>query len=325
LALAYLLFVMALNMSGFFEFKGHLFSNIGHKLTANHGYSGTFFTGVLATIVATPCTAPFMGTAMGFALVQPAPVAMGIFMALGFGLALPYLLLCFIPPLRKSLPKPGAWMETFRQFMAFPLYASVAWLVWVYAQQAAGSYGVLLALAGLILIAFSVWITRHTPKRQPLKSAVHAVSYGAIALAVLIVGLSAMKMPSEITSETIEHENYVAYSKTTYDEVLKGDDPVFINMTAAWCITCKFNERIALATDATRNVFNDNHVVYLHGDWTNQNAEITEFLADYGRSGVPLYVFIGARDDVSGERPEPVVLPQILTSGLVADVVNGKN
>lgn len=326
LALAYLLFVMALNMSGFFEFKGHLFSNIGHKLTANHGYSGTFFTGVLATIVATPCTAPFMGTAMGFALVQPAPVAMGIFMALGVGLALPYLMLCFIPPLRKSLPKPGAWMETFRQFMAFPLYASVAWLVWVYAQQASGSYGVLLALAGLILIAFSVWITRHTPKRQPLKSAVHALSYGAIALALLIVGLSAMKAPlDQPAEEQAVQDNFTPYSKNTYDEALKGNDPVFVNMTAAWCITCKFNERIALATDATRNLFATNHVVYLHGDWTNRNAEITEFLADYGRSGVPLYVFIGARDQTTGQRPDPVVLPQILTSGLVADIVNGKS
>ncbi|HOO52174.1 MAG TPA: protein-disulfide reductase DsbD family protein, partial [Alphaproteobacteria bacterium] len=210
LLLAYLLFIMALNLSGFFEFKGHLFSNIGNKLAAKHGYTGTFFTGMLATIVATPCTAPFMGPAMGFALTQSPAVAMTVFLALGFGLALPYLALCLFPPLRKALPKPGAWMETFRQFMAFPLYASVAWLVWVYGQQVSGGYGVMLALFGLILVAFSVWISRHTPRRQPMRSAVHGMNYTAIILAILIVALSAMKpelMKGTEESSAIAH-NY---------------------------------------------------------------------------------------------------------------------
>ncbi|HNQ91898.1 MAG TPA: protein-disulfide reductase DsbD family protein [Alphaproteobacteria bacterium] len=329
LLLAYLLFVMALNMSGFFEFKGHLFSNIGHKLAAHHGYAGTFFTGMLATIVATPCTAPFMGTAMGFALTQPATLALSVFLALGLGLALPYLALCFIPALRHSLPKPGAWMETFRQFMAFPLYASVAWLVWVYAQQVSGDYGVLLSLTGLILIAFSVWITRHTPTKQPWKTGIHALSYSAIIIALLIVALSMMKAPEEMSAANGNGNGHfldsVAYTKQAYDDAIAGNEPVFVNMTAAWCITCKVNDKIALSTDSTKVLFEDKKIVYLMGDWTNRNSEITEFLASYGRSGVPLYVYVGPRDDASGERPAPQVLPQILTSGLVADVINGED
>lgn len=327
LLLAYLLFVMALNLSGFFEFKGHLFSNIGHKLAAKHGYTGTFFTGMLATIVATPCTAPFMGPAMGFALTQSATIAMIVFLALGFGLALPYLALCIFPPLRKALPRPGAWMETFRQFMAFPLYASVAWLVWVYGQQVSGSYGVMLALFGLILIAFSVWIARHTPHRQPMRSAVHGLTYSAIALSILIVALSAMKpefMQQNQKAETVEHYSE-AYTTQRYEEALAGDRPIFVNMTAAWCITCKWNERVALATEATHDLFERNNVLVLQGDWTNQNAEITKFLSSHGRSGVPLYVFIGARDPETGERPEGRVLPQILTPGLVAEYVEVKS
>ncbi len=326
LLLAYLLFVMALNLSGFFELKGHLFSNIGHKLAAKHGYAGTFFTGMLATIVATPCTAPFMGAAMGFALTQPAGVAMTVFLALGMGLALPYLALCFIPPLRKSLPKPGAWMESFRQFMAFPLYASVAWLVWVYGQQVSGSYGVMLALFGLIMIAFSVWVSRHTPSHQPMKSAIHAFSYSSLAVALLIVALSAMKPPI-LMGDTAGSEmpsNFIPYTAKAYQDALAGDQPVFVNMTAAWCITCKWNERVALATDETLQLFKDHQVTVFNGDWTNQNAEITEFLTEHGRSGVPLYVFIGARDPATGTRPQQKILPQILTPGLVADYVSGK-
>lgn len=326
LLLAYLLFVMALNLSGFFHLKGHILSNIGHKLTANHGYSGTFFTGVLATIVATPCTAPFMGTAMGFALTQPSYVAFAVFMALGLGLALPYLAMCFIPSVRKALPKPGAWMETFRQFMAFPLYASVAWLIWVYAIQVSGGYGVFLALSGLVLISFSIWVTRHTPKRQPWAGAVHGVSYTALVMALVIVALSSMQAPMTEIKNKVEESvlGHQAYTRMALDEALKGNDPIFVNMTAAWCITCKVNDRIALSTDATEALFKEKKVIYFQGDWTSRNAEITEFLANYGRSGVPLYVYYGPRDTETGQRPDPQVLPQILTTGLVADYINGK-
>ena len=322
LLLAYLLFVMALNLSGFFEIKSGPLANIGHRLASQHGYKGTFFTGVLATIVATPCTAPFMATAMGYALTQPAIISLTIFMALGLGLALPYLALCFIPSLRQSLPKPGAWMETFRQSMSFPLFISVAWLVWVYTQQVAGGYGVLLGLSGLILIAFSIWVSRHEPKRQPWKTGIHALSVGSLILALLI----AMFSHTDATSKTEKSQSipHTSYTKENFDKLSAGNNPIFVDMTAAWCITCKVNERIAINTYETQSLFKSKNVELVIGDWTNQNPEITKYLASYGRNGVPLYVYYGARDTQTGQRPEPQILPQLLTSGLIADVINGE-
>lgn len=323
LMLAYLLFLMGLNLSGFFEFKGHFFSNIGHKLTEKHGYTGTFFTGMLATVVATPCTAPFMGAAMGFALTQPEPIALAVFMALGFGLALPYVLLCIVPPLRRVLPKPGAWMETFRQFLAFPLYASVAWLVWVYNQQTPGSYGVLLAQGGLVLIALSIWVGHQVPHRKGWRPLVKGIAVLLFCLAVLIAGMSSSVMPPEVDVEDSAGSHagdHLPFTTAALDAALSGDSPIFINMTAAWCLTCKVNERVALATETTQTLLKTHHVVYLLGDWTNRNPEITEFLQKYGRSGVPLYVYYGPRDPISKKRPEPVVLPQLLTPGLIEDI-----
>ncbi len=323
LLLAYLLFAMGLNLSGFFEIKSGPLANIGHKLASKHGYKGSFFTGVLATIVATPCTAPFMATAMGYALTQPPYVALTVFMALGLGLALPYLALCFVPALRKSLPKPGAWMETFRQFMSFPLFASVAWLIWVYTLQVDGGHGTLLGLAGLILIAFGIWVSRHEPRKQPWKTGIHAVSVTSIILAFVIAGLS----HTDATKTKAEKESsvpHVSFSTATLDQLIAGNDPLFVDMTASWCITCQVNERIAIYTDSTQSLFKQKNVQYVIGDWTNQNPEITAYLNQYERNGVPLYVFYGARDATTGNRPKPKILPQILTSGLIADVINGE-
>lgn len=323
LLLAYLLFAMALNLSGFFEIKSGPLANIGHKLASKHGYKGSFFTGVLATIVATPCTAPFMATAMGYALTQPAIVALTIFMALGLGLALPYLVLCFVPPLRKSLPKPGAWMETFRQFMSFPLFASVAWLIWVYAQQVGGGYGILLGLSGLILIAFGIWVARHEPRKQPWKTGIHSISVISIILAFVIAGLSHMGTQKS-QAEQESSMPHISFSTAEMEKLVAGNDPLFVDMTASWCITCQVNERIAIYTDATQALFKKENVQYIVGDWTNQNPEITAYLNKYERNGVPLYVFYGARDPSTGIRPEPKILPQLLTSGLIADVINGE-
>lgn len=326
--LAYLLFAMAMNLSGFFEFKGHLFSNLGHKLAARHGYTGTFFTGMLATVVATPCTAPFMGAAMGYAMTQPPVIAMTVFLALGFGLALPYLALCLVPVLQKALPRPGPWMEVFRQFMSFPLYLSTAWLVWVYHQQIPGGYGVMLVLTGLVLLAFSVWIVRHTPRRQPMKSAIHGLSWFAVFLAALIVFVSGIERPSPNPAEqdtpqkTTSETSAIPYSANLYAEALKGDKPIFAYMTAAWCITCKWNEQTSINIESTSTLFKEKDIVVFEGDWTNKNPEITEFLSHYGRSGVPLYIYTGPRDPVTGKRPAPVVLPQILTPETVAEYIN---
>lgn len=326
LLLSYILFIVGLNLSGMFEFTGRL-ANIGQDLTQKKGYTGSFFTGALATIVATPCTAPFMGIALGYALLQPPVVSLAIFLALGFGLALPYLLLCVVPALRKALPRPGLWMETFRQFLAFPMFASAAWLLWVYGQQVEGYYAGLMALLGAVFIAMGIWMWQRAPSHQPARSFIHAIAALFIIIAVSIASISMAKMPMTVAKieENIEaiaakHET-IPFSPATLENLLAGKDPVFVEMTASWCITCKVNERIALATEATQKLFKEHNVAYIQGDWTNQNPEITNFLKSHGRNGVPLYVFYGERDPTTNTRPDPVVLPQLLTNGLVADIV----
>lgn len=322
MALAYLVFVIGLNLSGLFEFSGRLgkLGTFTQKLSDQNGHKGAFFTGVLATLVATPCTAPFMGAALGFALTQPAAISMLVFAALGFGLALPYLALCFIPALRSKLPRPGKWMETFRQFLAFPMFITAVWLVWVLSQQA-GSFGILLALSGMVFMAFAIWLF----KVLPAKGLGRLFGLIFIVISVLFVAgtlVSAKTLsPQGVSTEQSEDQNWSNFSPAKLDTLLSGDTPVFTNMTAAWCITCKVNEKVALKTETITELFANNNIDYLKGDWTNQDPEITKYLQSFGRSGVPLYVYYGPRDAQTGKRPEPVVLPQILTAGLVQKTI----
>lgn len=309
--LAYLLFALGLNLSGYFEIGGN-FMNVGSSLAQKDGLGGSFFTGALATAVATPCTAPFMGVAMGYALVQPAYISLIVFIALGFGLALPYLALCYVPALRSALPRPGAWMDTFKQLLAFPMFASAAWLIWVLSQQA-GSIGVLITLMGLVTLVFGIWLGKKNIK--------------ALAIIVILISLiPALTVKTDpyrgaIPQEITESHNWEPYSPERLELALAMDEPVFINMTAAWCITCKVNERVALSTDETKMLFSKNNVQYFKGDWTNRDASITEFLEHYGRNGVPLYVYYGPKDPQSGRRPEAVVLPQLLTPAIVRETI----
>lgn len=315
--LAYLLFIIGLNLAGFFEISGH-FGNLGNKLAGGEGLLSAFFTGILATIVATPCTAPFMAAALGFALIQPAYVALLIFGVLGFGLALPYLVLSFIPALRTRLPKPGHWMVTFRQFLAFPMFASSAWLIWVLSQQA-GPVGVLGALMGLVLIAFGLWLLRLSGGKLWL-----------ILLAALSFLLALGTLPAQTVSAvpvTAGAEKPAefgrAFTPDKLEELLQnGTRPVFVEMTAAWCITCKLNHAAALNIKSTKALFDKNDIAYLVGDWTNQDETITQYLNSFGRNGVPLYVYYGPRDEETGKRPDPVVLPQILTPGTVKNALS---
>lgn len=326
LLLSYLLFILGLNLAGFFEISGGGLTNVGSGLARKHGYSGSFFTGMLATIVATPCTAPAMGAAMGYALTQGPVTVIAISLALGFGLALPYLLLTCIPPLRKALPKPGHWMETFRQFLSFPMFGFAAWLLWVYSQQVDD---ILYALLGLVMIAFGIWMWRNAPVRREGRALVRLISILSflIALAVAAVSMTRTPVPlveGQLTPEQplMQHAgNWKNFTQADFDAALKGNDPVFVNMTAAWCITCKVNEKVALAPQSTQDLFTAQKVTYFIGDWTNQNPEITKFLSVYGRNGVPLYVYVGSRDLTTNQRPEPVVLPQLLTPGLIEDIV----
>lgn len=322
LFLTYLFFTLGLNLAGYFEISFGL-SNAGQSLTQRGGLSGSFFTGVLATLVATPCTAPFMGVAMGYALTQPAYISLSIFMALGFGLALPYLLLAYIPALRHVLPRPGAWMETFRQFLAFPMFAAACWLMWVLSQQIT-HMGQFAALLGMLAIAFAIWVWK--------KRAKHKVGHVfSTVLCIFLCGFVAFtffaikEMPTGVQEQedkVEEESNWEDFTRTKLSTYLEGNDPVFVNMTAAWCITCKVNENVALSVKSTKELFASKGIRYLKGDWTNQNPEITNYLEEYGRSGVPIYVYYGPRDPDSGARPEPVVLPQILTPGIVEKTIN---
>jgi thiol:disulfide interchange protein DsbD len=310
--LAYLLFAMGLSLSGVAGFGGAL--GVGGQLAARSGLAGTFFTGVLATIVATPCTAPFMGAALGFALIAPAAVAIGIFLALGLGLAAPYLIASLTHRWQRLLPKPGRWMEFVKQLLAFPLYGTVAWLLWVLIQEV-GPSDALGALLGLVLVAFGVWVYGQTRFAAPLgwwlgTGLAAAGGAAAIFLAASLAG--AVPAKSTALRDGLQYEPFTPQRLAALETAGK---PVFVNLTASWCVTCLINERVALDSDAVRQAFANRGIVPLKGDWTSQNPEITKFLQQFGRSGVPLYLLY------SGRGGEPVMLPQILTAASVLDAI----
>lgn len=327
--LALLLFGLALNLVGVYSFGGRL-AGIGQSLTEKKGTSGAFFTGVLATIVATPCTAPFMASALGFALFQPMPVAVAIFLSLGFGLALPYVLLTFIPALRHMLPRPGNWMETFRQFLAFPLFLSVIWLLWVLGRQA-GTDAMALALVMLILLGFLLWLPGRLRGAGPvgrftgvagMALGVIAIISGASYLAGLgsdgIAGHARARANSPEAAQSFEARLGVETWSVARLAALRAEGrPVFVYYTADWCITCKVNERIALEDAGVIAAMEDHNVALLKADWTNRNDAIAQDLARFGRNGVPLYLFYPA----NGRDPD--ILPQILTPGRVLSIIGG--
>jgi thiol:disulfide interchange protein DsbD len=319
LLMAYVLFAVGLSLSGVFV-VGASIMGLGQGLASRSGYVGEFFTGVLATVMATPCTAPFMATAVSVALTQSAPVAIAILLTLGFGLALPYLVLSFTPALRRFLPKPGAWMETFQQLLAFPIYGAVAWLVWVLAQQA-GTDGVAVALSGMILIGFAAWLHQKTQTSRKFWRRVGVVgSLGAIALALTLTPLAGnAPLPTAQGSGQTKTQGlaWEPYAVERLEALRQSGKPVFINFSASWCITCLANERVALSQPEVAAAFKEKGVALIKADWTNRNATITEALSKFGRSGVPLYVLYP-----SGlERGEPLVLPQLLTPAVVQDAL----
>ena len=312
--LALLMFAVGLNLSGLFEVGGGKLAGAGHRLTHSSGSAGSFFTGVLAVVVATPCTAPFMGAAMGYALTQNAASALAVFLALGVGFALPFTLLGLFPRVLRALPRPGRWMVTLRQFLAFPMYGAAIWLVWVLSLQA-GPDGLLVALISALALAFGLWSlgraqrTEGFGRRAGLATAAVAI-VGATALTAY-VGASA---PASAQAQTGAATSVIAYEPYTASrlEALRAEGrPVFINATAAWCITCLVNERVALSGDALKTEFDTRKVASLKADWTNGNPEITALLAAQQRSGVPLYLYYAPGAQT------PVVLPQLLTESIV--------
>jgi thiol:disulfide interchange protein len=309
--LAYLLFAMGLSLSGVVGF-GITLAGAGGRLAGRSGLAGTFFTGVLATVVATPCTAPFMGAALGFALIAPAPLAIGVFLALGSGLAAPYLAATLSPGWQRVLPRPGAWMDFVKQLLAFPLYGTVAWLLWVLIQEV-GPGEAFGALFGLVMVAFAVWIYGRTRLAVPLARRLGAGLAAAGCAAAVFLAISLSPADSGAAPANAAAQNGLPYEPFTPQRLsaLEAEGkPVFVNLTASWCVTCLINERVALDSDAVRQAFADRGIVPLKGDWTSQNPEITKFLQQFGRSGVPLYLLYTGKS-------EPVMLPQILTAATV--------
>lgn len=312
-ALTYLLFIIGLNLLGFFEFSDK-FSNLGHKLTKGENLISSFFTGVLATIVATPCMAPFMAAALGYALIQSTIIGLSVFASLGLGLSLPYLLLCIVPSLRLILPKPGAWMNTFKQFLAFPMIGFSIWLVSILTQQT-GALGVTLVLLGLLFISMAIWLLKLRHKKPIIK---------ALSVIILILPVTFLGLINTIAPPNNDGTSYnfgTAFSNKKLDEALKGDKPIFIEMTAAWCITCKLNHAVAIDTIKTKEIFAAKEIQYMIGDWTNYDKDITEYLEKLGRNGVPIYVYYPPRDPDTKNRPDPLILPQILTTGILEQYV----
>ena len=316
--IVYLFFLMALSLSGVFEI-GTSLMGAGGGLANKGGYKGSFFTGVLATTVATPCTAPFMGPAIGFALSQSWAVAMLVFVSLGLGMALPILILSFIPALFRYLPKPGAWMTTFKQFMAFPLYASALFFLWVLGNQV-GVMGMSLVLLVCIVFAFAAWLYQRRFTMGPiLRTVNYAVGIGSFALAIYLAQSPFMQTVTAADVAQFDEDgnptqNYEVFSTARLNELQAQGKPVFVNMTAAWCITCLANEQTTLGTDRVQQAMTDNEITYMKGDWTNEDPEITAVLERFNRPSVPLYVLYPG-----DSAKEPVILPQILTPGIVAD------
>lgn len=309
LLLAWLFFVIGLNLSGVFEI-GARWMGIGQQLTQGHGHRQSLFTGLLATLVATPCTAPFMGAAMGYALLQPVAISLAIFVLLGVGMAMPFLLLCLFPNWLQRLPRPGPWMETFKQLLAYPMYVSSLWLLWVLMKQI-GDIGLLLGAGGAIVISFIIWLARitQTTLRRIFRVAAIAVLLGLLTL----LPTNDDTQPQLVTQQT--DDPWQPYSHDALQQA-RQRGPVFVNFTADWCITCKANERIALNTAAVNALFKQKQVTRLKADWTKRDATIANTLQQFGRSGVPLYLWY-AGPYAGEESSEVEILPQLLTESML--------
>ncbi len=311
--LAAIMLVFAMSLSGVFEF-GLRATAVGANLQSKSGYSGSFFTGVLATVVATPCSAPFLAPALGAALALPIAASFAVFTAIAIGLSLPYLLLSIFPDAIKVLPRPGAWMETFKQFMAFPLYATVAFLVWVLAGQSSGDgqeYSLLFVLLGLTVIALGAWwYGRYTaPGAKPARVRLGVI--GGIALLALgtVLGWPRAAAPTDLVWEKWSPE---AVAQAQADGKI-----AYVDFTARWCFTCQTNKAAVFSSSEVKKFIRDEKVVLFKADWTNQDPQITAELAKFNRSAVPFNLIY--KPDATG----PHILPELLTPGIVLDALKG--
>ena len=286
---------------------GSSFTRLGSIGSNSTNYSSSFATGVLAVVVASPCTAPFMGAAIGYALIQPSSVTLPIFLSLGLGFAFPYLLISFRPSLISSLPQPGKWMETLKEFFAFPMFATALWLLWVFSLQTSAD-ALINLLISILLISFVIWF--YTKVSQ---------NYLKILLPITLLLILIFQINQFLSISTIDvndNEPNLTWNIDTENELISSNQAYLINFTAAWCITCQANDKVALSRKSVKEYLKNNNIEYIIADWTNRDENILKVLNKYGRSGVPLYVFWkpGMQD--------PIVLPSILTESLVLDTLN---
>ena len=313
--LALLMFLIGLNLLGMFEISGP-WQNAGQDLTRKSGSGGSFFTGALAVVVATPCTAPFMAGAIGYAMAAPTASMIAVFAALALGFALPFLILCYTPKILQSLPKPGPWMKTFQEILAFPMFATAIYLVWVVSQQTVpGGEG--RVLVAMLAAGLGIWLLRRT---SPM--------FKGLAIAAFI---AAVALPFTLKTDTgavsiSADKGYpkLAWSPETVAQLRGEGQAVFVDFTAAWCVTCKVNERGALADKDVVAAFNETNTAFLVADWTNRDDIIAAELRRYGRAGVPLYLYFPPL--APGEVHDPAsaqVLPQVLLSAKVVETLQG--
>lgn len=305
IALAYVFVVLGLALSGVVEL-GNRFMNLGGDLAASGGAQGSFFTGLLAVVVASPCTAPFMGTALGYALVQPPATGLLVFAALGAGMAAPMLLLSYSELARRFMPRPGPWMERLKQALAFPLYATALWLFWVAGRQT--NIDVMaVTLLGALLLSLALWLWRGAMLAR-------GTAIACLAAALVLGSWRPAEINSDRESVSEQIAGNIAFSTQGLQRLRTADEPVFVDVTADWCITCLANKRTVLATAAIQQAFRDAGVTYMVADWTDYDADIADFVASHGRSGIPLYVFYGAGGSIE-------VLPQLLRKQTVLSVL----
>ncbi|MBU1375776.1 MAG: thioredoxin family protein [Alphaproteobacteria bacterium] len=314
--LALLMLLVALNLSGLFE-VGTSLQGVGSGLATKPGLSGSFFTGVLAVVVAAPCTAPFMGPALGWALTQPPAAALVVFLALGIGFALPFVAVAFVPGLLARLPRPGPWMDGFKKLLAFPMYAAVAWLVWVLTVQV-GSDAVPRILGAAVILALAAWIYGIVQRRAVMGGRPVVLAALASILGAVAIGGGALWPAYSVATEAsgaakLEDE---AYTPARLAALQAEGRPVLVNYTAAWCVSCQVNDRVALSTTAVSEALKRNNAVYLKADWTKRDGAIAAELARFGRAGVPLYLVYGAKGG------DPAILPSILTEGVVVKALD---
>jgi thiol:disulfide interchange protein/DsbC/DsbD-like thiol-disulfide interchange protein len=306
-----LVFAFALNLFGVYELSVSARATQGlAKLASGQGYGSAFFQGVFATILATPCTAPFLGTASAFAFAQPSWITFVVFMFVGLGMALPYLVLAIKPKWLRFLPRPGDWMVRFRQFMGFLLIGTLLWLVWILGQMK-GADAIVKLGAALLLISILAWIKGSF--WAPLSSARSRIlAAAAMCIAVLIAAgvYSFVTQPSQLV--------WQRFTKDSLEKALASGRPVFVDFTADWCLTCKTNERFAIDTPQVRKAFSKQNAILLRADWTKGDPEITEILKDHGRAGVPMYLVYPR----GGKEDQPTLLPELITSQTVLDALN---